>query len=71
MSAGSSASSSTSGLVELSPLRRERDDAVLRAPPYDGIEGGSDDVDPQHHPRPAAVRVVVDLARASAGVESR
>ena len=49
-------------LVELPPLRRERDDAVLGSSAVDGVERGRDDVDAQHHPRPAAVRVVVDLA---------
>ena len=51
-------------LVELPSLRRERDDAVVRRAAVDGVERGGDDVDAQHHPRPAAVRVVVDLARA-------
>ena len=51
-------------LVELPPLRRERDDAVLRHAAVHRVEGGRDDVDAQHHPGPAAVRLVVDLARA-------
>ena len=35
---------------------------MARNSAVDGVERGRDDVDAQHHPRPAAVRVVVDLA---------
>ena len=54
-------------LVELSSLRRERDDAVLGRAAVDGVERRRDDIDAQHHPRPAAVRVVVDLTGAQRG----
>ena len=50
-------------LVELAALWRERDDAVGRKLAVDGLERRGDDVDAQHHPGAAAVRVVVDLAR--------
>ena len=48
-------------LVELAALRRERDHPVIRHAAVDRVERGRDDVDAQHHPGPAAVRVVVDL----------
>ena len=50
-------------LVELRTLRREGYDAMRRNPAVDGVECRCDDVHPQHHSRPAAVRVVVHLAR--------
>ena len=51
-------------LVELTALRRERNHPVLRNSPVYSIERRRDDIDPEHHPRPASVRVVVHLARA-------
>ena len=51
-------------LRELPSLRRQRDHAVLGHAAVDGVERGRDDVDAQHHPRAAAVRLVVDLAGA-------
>ena len=51
-------------LVELPTLRRERDDAMLGYAAVHRIERRGDDVDAQHHAGAAAVRVVVDLARA-------
>ena len=48
----SPASSSTTCLVELAPLRRQRDHAVLGHAAVHGVERGRDDVDPQHHPGP-------------------
>ena len=35
---------------------------MLRNAAVDRVEGGRDDVDAKHHPGPAAVRLVVDLA---------
>ena len=57
-------------LVELAALRRQRDHPVAGSPAVDRVERGRDDVDAQHHPRAAAVRLVVDLA-ARSGVVSR
>ena len=54
-------------LVELTPLGRERDHAVRRYPSVHGVERGCDDVDAQHHPRPAPVGVVVHLPRRQRG----
>ena len=48
-------------LVELPPLRRQRDHALRGRAAVDGVERGGDDVDAQHHPGAAAVRLVVDL----------
>ena len=50
-------------LVELAPLRRQRDDPRRLGVTVGRVERCRDDVDPQHHPRPTAVRRVVDLAR--------
>ena len=44
--------------------RRERDHAVLGHAAVHRVERRRDDVDAQHHPGAAAVRLVVDLARA-------
>jgi len=49
-------------LVQLPPLRGERHHAVARNSVVDRFECGRDDVDAEHHPRPTAVRVIVDLA---------
>jgi hypothetical protein len=49
-------------LVELATLRRQGDHPVLGAISIRRIERGCDDVDPQHHARSAAVRLVVHLA---------
>ena len=49
-------------LVELAALRRQRDHARRGRVAVGGLERGRDDVDPQHHPRAAPVRRVVDLA---------
>ena len=54
VSAGSAASSSTSGLVEGSSLRRQRDHALTGLLAVHGVERGRDDVDSQHHPGAAA-----------------
>ena len=51
-------------LRQLPPLRRQRDHALLGRAAVDGVERGRDDVDPQHHARAAAVRLVVHLAGA-------
>jgi hypothetical protein len=51
------------GLRQLPPLRRERDHPVLGHAVVDGFERCGDDVDAQHHPGAAAVRLVVDLTR--------
>ena len=51
-------------------LWRERDHAPVGRGAVDRVERGRDDVHAQHHPRPAAVRLVVDLAGAE-GVVSR
>src|SRR4029079_551991 len=51
-------------LVEKPPLRRQRHDPCRAAAAVRGLERRVDDVDAQHHPGTAAVRVVVDLARA-------
>ena len=48
-------------LVELPPLRRERDHPRRALVAVDGVERRRDDVDAQHHPRATAVRRVVDL----------
>ena len=49
-------------LVELAALRREaRRRAGRGSAAVDGLERGRDDVHAQHHPRAAAVRLVVDL----------
>ena len=55
------ASSSTTSCVELAALRRKRDDSMLGDAAVGGFERGGDDVDAQHHPRAAAVGLVVDL----------
>ena len=49
-------------LIELASLRRQRDHPVAGSPAVDRVESGRDDVDPENHPRAAAVRLVVDLA---------
>lgn len=48
-------------LIELAALRRKRDHPVLRKPAVHGFECRSDDVDPEHHARAAAVGLVVHL----------
>ena len=48
-------------LVELAAAGAERDDPVLERAAVRGVKRGRDDVDPQHHSRPAAVGLVVDL----------
>ena len=48
-------------LGQLATLRRERDDTMVRHAAVDRVERGRDDVDSQHHPGAAAVRLVVDL----------
>ena len=60
----SAASSSTTACVSGRPLRRERDHRAGRRAAVGGLERRGDDVDAQHHPRAAAVRLVVDLAGA-------
>ena len=52
------------GLRELPPLRRQRDHAMLGDAAVHGLERSRDDVHAQHHPRAAAVGIVVDLAGA-------
>ena len=54
-------------LRQLAPLRRQGDDAMRRSRAVRRVEGGRDDVDAQHHPGTAAVRLVVDLPRAQRG----
>ena len=49
-------------LIELAALRRQSDHPVSGAVSIGRIERCRDDVDPQHHARAAAVRVVVHLA---------
>jgi hypothetical protein len=51
-------------LRERPPLRRERDDARRTIGAVHGVKRSRDDVDAQHHAGAAAVRLVVDLARA-------
>jgi len=51
-------------LIELPPLRRQGDDPMLWDSTVERVERGRDDVDPKHHPGPASVRIVVDLAGA-------
>ena len=63
VSAGSAGELLHERLVELAALRRERDDAMGRKVAVDGLERRRHDVDAQHHPGAAAVRVVVDLTR--------
>ncbi len=63
----SCASSSTMLLRQLPALRRERDHAMGRRAAVDRVERRRDDVDPQHHPRPAPVGLVVDAARVERG----
>ena len=48
-------------LIELAALRRQSDHPVVGAVSVGRVERRCDDVDPQHHARPAAVRVVVHL----------
>jgi hypothetical protein len=50
-------------LVELRSLRGERHDAVARDAAVGGVERRGDDVHAQDHPEPAAVRIVIHLAR--------
>ncbi len=63
MSAGSLASSSTSSWSSCRPCGESATTRWSGRSAVHGVERGRDDVDAQHHPRPAAVRVVVDLAR--------
>ena len=63
VSAGSAASSSTTACVSGRPFGVSAITGPGRSA-VDGFERGRDDVHPQHHPRPTAVRLVVDLARA-------
>ena len=63
-SSDSCASSSTSAWSSERPCRRQRHDPGRAVAPVRGLERRVDDVDAQHHPGTAAVRVVVDLARA-------
>src|SRR5205085_4804564 len=51
-------------LRELPSFRRERDDRPGRLRLVDGVERCGDDVHAEDHSRPAAIRLVVDLARA-------
>ncbi len=51
-------------LRERASLRRERDHRAGAARAVRAIERRRDDVDAQHHPRAAAVRLVVHLAGA-------
>ena len=51
-------------LVERAAARRERDDPPLAPVAVDRVERGADDVHAKDHPGPAAVGLVVDLARA-------
>ena len=51
-------------LRERAALGRERDHRVGRLAAVGGLERSGDDVHAQHHPRSAAVRLVVDLSRA-------
>src|SRR5204862_6285895 len=44
-------------------LRRERDHRPRRLAAVYGLQRGGDDVHAEYHPRPAAVRLVVDLPR--------
>ena len=49
-------------LIELASLGRQRNHPVAGSPAVDRVERGRDDVDPEDHPRAAAVGLVVDLA---------
>ena len=49
-------------LVELSARRGQRDHSVAGLVSVGGVERRRDDVHPKEHARPAAVRLVVDLA---------
>ena len=62
VSRSSPASSSTTAWSSWRPCGVSAIDAVVGHAAVDGVERGRDDVDAQHHPRPAAVRRVVDLA---------
>ena len=64
VSRSSCASSSTTSWVSWPALRRQRDHAVVGRAAVDGVERSGDDVHAQHHPRAAAVGLVVDLAAA-------
>src|SRR5438093_3403984 len=50
------------GLRQLTALRREGDHATAGVAAVDGFDRRGHHVDPEHHPRPAAVRLVVNLA---------
>ena len=63
-SSDSCASSSTSAWSSEAALRRQRHDPGRAVAAVRGLERRVDDVDAQHHPGAAAVRVVVDLTRA-------
>ena len=50
-------------LVQLAPLRRQGDHAMVGHAAVDGVKSRRDHVDAQHHSGAAAVGLVVDLAR--------
>ena len=64
VSAGSAASSSTTACVSWRPLGVSAITGARRLAAVGGLERCGDDVHAQHHSGAAAVRLVVDLARA-------